>query len=369
MLDKPLILNPAWESLFAPILTAQNANPRIIKWLHEMLFPYIAKNPEEFCYRLYVDSVHMSQDCAFDGDRMLEIEGYVIRTSNPMLNLNIMHDPYIVKMDTTFDNREFRVMAPGWLDPGVQMELEVARQNLRSDTRVSLLVRNVDTQLLFSSRELLLFAASTILTDLSDWLVQAARVPLTVTKLPFKEAKRLSDEWHLREERRKLRASEKYAGSPGDRELIGRLTVAPDNNIPEETYEVLWLKDEQSLTYESMIQHHCVDLYWPRVQIGQCIILHARNVNPAKREDRWTIEVAMLRMEGDKAWSSFPVVRQMRGIANCNPHPGFVTGFGNLFLHHQGEEGIGKSVLFTKESWIKAQDLVDRLTRPFGILS
>lgn len=376
MFDKPTIINPSWELLFRNILIVPHPDPRIDKWCRELLFPYIEKNPDEFCYKIYVQNVRAApEESAWEGDLLIELEGMVVNTNppNPNLNLTVMHDANIVKIDTTFDNREIHLQSMGWLDQAANH----LTPRYRSDTRVSILLRGASKAIL-NSDMVYLFAAHSFLSDMGDWLIHGARIPLTVTKLPFKEAKRLCDEWHERTRKRKLRESERKAGTPGDRELVGRLTIAPDNNVPIETYEAHWCKDQQSLKHESMIQHHCVDMYWDRVVLSQSVIIHLQNIDPDKREDRWTVELALIRfqklVEEDDlddispprtVDSSFVAARQFRGIANRAAHPGFSTGFGNLFL--TSSDGTkGKSVLFTEDSWFNAQPIIDKLTNPFG---
>lgn len=361
------ILNPSWVSICNSFFNVPSENMRAKKWVEEMLFPYIEKHPEEFCLEVMVDSFRPSPDEDYFGERVWEIEGFALIGREDRargLNLTMGADPYIRNLTTTYENREFAVPSPGWRAGSGDLAPQVLRQ--RSDTRVTILLTNFLRRT--SMDVVYLFSAHLLLVALLDWLAYGAKVPLTVTKLPFKEAKRLSDEWHARMYKRKAKELEKAAKNPGDRHLVGRLTVVKDASIPEATYEVFWLKDMQSLKYESALQHHCVDGYWPRVASRNSVILHLKNVDPKAHTDRWTVEMSLVSTEYrtyDDVIASVPgfaAVRQFRGIANCTPHPELSTGFGNLFLSTSyAKNDIGSSLLFTGDSWINAQAITDHL--------
>lgn len=132
------------------------------------------------------------------------------------------------------------------------------------------------------------------LASITDWLISSeGDIPRNVTKLSLLQACVEADKWHKRLEKRKKKEAETKlkTASRGLRTLIGCIkvqNVKTASGKKEDTLSVWWLRDEDALKYESMMQHHCVDGYWPYVQSGSMVILHVESLYSGN----WTVELA-----------------------------------------------------------------------------
>jgi hypothetical protein len=364
------VINPAWEHIFSSYIEEEGEDSRGVKWLRGLLFPYIENNLDDFCHTIVVTSIisesHRLEHWAAWRDEIAtyNLEGYVLKSKTTLSLIPPRADPWISSFDVMFDNKEIYFRPPdGWV---LHSSTPIP---MKSENRVSCILHDHDGGLksrIFSS-VVRIFVGHEVLSDLKDWLKEGARkIPLTVTKLPFREAMRLSDQWHDELARKKEREAVKRLKhtSPGKREYVGRLVIAPGAGIPAGTiYEVYLLLDQQALMYESLLQHHCVDSYWPLVKDGKIAILHLHN--PLNEKDRWTVELGPL-------WPKRPnwmddaadiQVRQFRGIANRCSHPDLSIGFGNLFLN-RGTEQEGKSSLFTEGSSLDLVTIYSQFVQP-----
>jgi hypothetical protein len=309
-----------------------------MNWVHAVAYRYIKENLADLCYRVLVETSTVEYDeieldtpfgwgpkIKLAGKSHFKISGWIYpRRDRDMMRPSLSGDPYVISSQVTFDNHRHQVGTLGWLRSNATY-LQEQRFEHRIDIEY---IPPNDAEVPSVGQDILIFAAHEQLIDLKDWLLNGARVPLTATKLPLKEALRLAKEWHEREDKKRQKAALKKQPR-GERILMGRLTVNPGFGCPPGTYELFWLKDKVALEYETVLQHHCVWSYWPEVENRKSVILHLRNVDPEKPNDRWTIDLRTMTLTGGS-----PIIRvaQMRGVVNAPCHPDLSTGFGNLFL-------------------------------------
>ena len=343
MTDKPYIINPLWKEPFEPVF--KSGNERAINWLNLMLFPYIENNLHRFCVELFVHAetlrvqLHTREFRTMGGptyhmpdeDPTIELVASVVQNEHTRPLIRTIGDNIVTSCRVTHDQfyePERQVGWRDWNDPELPMQrvnqIKVNRTNYELTLRLDRDGIQGLQHALYARLPLYLYSMHEEMMDVRDWLISgAARIPLTVTKLPWTEAVRMSRKWHEDENRRKQKR--KLKDTPrGDREHIGKMHVPKNHD-----YNIFWLKDQQSLVYESLLQHHCVDGYWPWVVAGNSVILHIANTHPDHETDRWTAELLMMVPEDGREPPRI-VLRQMRGIQNHSAPDEVRTPFMNL---------------------------------------
>lgn len=367
------ILNPAWTHILDVTAATAVLDPaahhdkqsRVHNWIQSIAIPYIKKHLSDFCVKVFTTDVRMEMETRevnvlggaslkYVGQTSFQLEAFVnsedLRRTG--INTAITGDPWITSLNLTYDNF-VRDQAPQGWTYGIG-------PRMRYDTRLSIdIVTGEHLKSVLPGKEMWLFMGHSVLMDISDWLVNAAKVPLTTTKLPWKEAVRLSAKWHEDEVLRRRKAALKKI-TKGSVVRLGKLEVSGGSLDVGDKYDVWWLTDKEALEYETVLQHHCVWSYWPTVQARRCAILHMCNTDPAKETDRWTVEVRPL-----KAFTNEQVLKvvQMRGVVNRNPHPEFPAAITQML-----EFGHCHSV-FTNDSHIDRDMLFDHFNPLRGVTS
>ncbi len=188
--------------------------------------------------------------------------------------------------------------------------------------------------------------ASEMADSIRDWMMSGeCKFPRVLTKLSLMQAFTESVKWHQRVEDRKRREAERSLKemSPGYRELLGTVTLegvhefTPQGKIKRtEVLTFLHLMDQDSLKYESVLQHHCVDTYWFRVFANESVIIHISDT----RGGRWTAEVSGDSIETPVGSTRLLTrIQQIRGPANKDAPRYVWTGlefwlkYMNLFIY------------------------------------
>lgn len=130
--------------------------------------------------------------------------------------------------------------------------------------------------------------------SLRDWLLGGgASIPKVLTKMSPEQAFDSAMKWHEQLQRRKAREAEKKLATmdKGGRDPIGSITLglpARGTDGKKICLTISHLLDKQSLEYESVLQHNCVDSFWYRTYTGESVILHVDDTNGG----RWTAEIS-----------------------------------------------------------------------------
>lgn len=380
--DYPFILNPTWYSILEPI--KRTTHERAKAWVKDLLVPYLENNLHQFGVEIHVNNLNVNMGEGqievnqlgspsfrdyhrmVRDDPMIEIEGSVVWVKDQVRNKNAV--ARLVSDDTITDchidhehNGMFfaRQYPMGWLE-----NPEIARHDPIATTRVLSTNYRLSARLNYEhrrhlaialerSKRVFLFTMQEELTSVRDWIMQGgARIPLTVTKLPWMEAVRLAQRWHDDEDKKRQKKKLKDT-PPGTRQHVGKMRVDIWADKHVEDYDIYWCKDEQSLKHESVLQHHCVDGYWPYVQERRSVILHVRNADPKKDTDRWTVELRAILLEHNGDTRLMTV--QFQGIQN-RPAPSELKTIFNT-LGYNRDENTPKN----EHHWLDYKLLLEQL--------